>query len=247
MFSWLNNTKYQNLGYSDNPFRKLTFNEFNRAFIPDNFFVEHIVKNPTHILQFIGDSGYGKTSLLFQLYHHFSGKNFNVIYHHISENGFVPDLFRFCPTIIFLDEVNLANRQQLAKMADISVNAGIILIIGTHVDLADFLPSQAKVDTFHLEQLLPKKLHTILQSSLEFSAMEKPRHQFSGKSIEKLLEISKGCTEKIRSICYDIFLLKEIPSVIDENIIRTTASKLREVHVDHSENGRTSGPDSLSR
>lgn len=247
MFSWLDNRNYQNLGYWDNPFRKLTFDEFNRAFIPDHFFIDHILNYPGHILQFIGDSGYGKTSLLFQLYHHFTGKNFNGVYHHISANGIIPDLFLFCPTIIFLDEVNLANRQQLATMADIAVKAEIILIIGTHNDLEDCMPSLAKVDTFHLEVLLTGKLEKILQCSLEFSAMEKPRHQFSERSIEKLLEISKGCTEKIRSICYDIFLYKEIPPVIDEDIIETTASKLREVHVGYSEKGSTSGPDSLSR
>ncbi len=246
MFSWLGNNNYYNLGYTDNPFRKLNFDEFTRAFISDPLFTEYILNNPKHIFQFIGDSGYGKTSLLFQLYHYYTGKNFNVVYHHISYNGIIPDLFIFCPAIILLDEVNLANKRQLTETADIAHKAGIILIMGTHNDLSDFIPSQTQTDTIQLKSMLPEKLGDILRKSLNFSATGTPGHQFSKESIEKLLEISKGCTEKIRSICYDIFLNKEIPQIIDGDIVTKTASKLREVYVDHSDKGNTAGPDSLS-
>lgn len=169
-----------------------------------------------------------------------------MVYHHIAESGIIPDLFLFCPEIIFLDEVNLANKKQLEKTADLSAKAGIILIIGTHNDLTDYLPQYVQIDTFQLKTLLPKRLSNILQSSLNFSSRENNRYRFSENAADELLKISKGCMEKIRSICYDIFLQKEIPPVIDENIIKTTASKLRETHVDYSEAGKTSGPDFLS-
>lgn len=246
MKTWLDNNRYLNPGYKDNPFRKLTFAEFCKAFTSDPLLVQQILKFPRNIYQFIGDSGCGKTSHLFLLYHHFAESGLNVVYHHISDNGFIPDLFLFCTDIIFLDEVNLADRRQLSDLTDTAVKNGVILIIGTHNDLSDYMPTNTQIDTFYLKTLLPEKLRTILQDSLRFSAADKPQHSFSEKAIKALLDISGCCMEKIRSICYDIFLCRDIPSVIDEDIIITTASGLRETHVDHSEYGRTSGPSSLS-
>ena len=247
MVSWLCKDNYKNRGYQFNPFKKNNFDEFIKIFPLDNKLVAFLQNQTSDIIQFIGESGYGKSSLLFQIYYYFTGKNESVVYYHIPGNGDFFDISKFSPSVLLLDEVNLIKKDILKELTPILSKAKVLLILGTHIDLRQWIPSYIPVDTFHLSEIMPERISRILNFSLEFAAIDKPTNRFSGEAVKALEIISQGRMETVRSICYDIFLKKELPDIIDRDLVKSVAGKIQLTGIYHSPPGNTGGPDSLSR
>ena len=99
------------------------------------------------------------------------------------------------------------------------VDEKILLILGSHMDHSSWFPSRKKPDTIYLSTLIGRRIDKILNISLEKAALDKPTHKFSKEAVSILLEKSHGSIEKIRAVCYEIFLMSPLPTIITGELV----------------------------
>lgn len=207
------NDRYRSLGYRYNPFEGLTPELLVKSFPLDERVAGIINKRP-RVFQVLGGCGFGKTTILLQLQNYFSRQGEQVLYHLVNSRKNFPNLSGENFQVLLLDEVQKINKEFFSEKVVHIVQENVMLILGSHMDHSSWFPPGINVETLYISELLTARIEKILEISLKLAANDKPIHTFDKKAIEKLLEYSGGSLEKIRAICYELFLLPDLPPVI---------------------------------
>ncbi|MCD4782350.1 MAG: hypothetical protein K8T10_00820 [Candidatus Eremiobacteraeota bacterium] len=178
------------------------------------------------IFQVTGDCGAGKTSILLLILDYCKKRELDVLYYHLEKSNFLPDFSYFSPSIIILDEIQEIDRSLFLEKVDSWMRAGIKLILGSHIDHSGWFPANYRINKMTLGDIQKDKLQKILHRRLEYSSVKSPGHRFSYRAISELIFASGKSIERIRAICYDIFLREDLPPVINGNIVREVIRNL---------------------
>jgi len=219
---------YTNMGYSGNPFRYLSGKEFLSIYdLQDEDLIRCIptqADSNCDIFQVTGDCGAGKTSILLLIFDYCRKRKQNVLYYHLEKSDFLPDFSNFSPSLIILDEIQEIDRNLFLNRLKSWMNAGIKLIIGSHIDHSDWFPPDYRIKKITLENIEKDKLQKILHQRLEYSSIRSPRHRFSYRAVSELISACGKSMEKVRAICFNIFLMEDLPLVINRDIVRDVLS-----------------------
>lgn len=215
-----NKNLYQNLGYRFNPFEGLTKEEFQSAFPPSNF-VKKILDEEFEILQIVGGCGFGKTSLILQIYRFLLEKGESVQYHYTQNTEKTLNPSDFFSQTIILDETQRLSIKFFNLFANKCQSENKRLILGSHMDFENCLNPPRRLKTIYLSQYFNERLPEILSQRLNCAAIDSPRHQFSTEAVKTLARLCQHSFEIARSICYELFLDPDIPaSITSQNIKR---------------------------
>jgi GTPase SAR1 family protein len=214
------------MGYKFNPFMKYTMRDFCHYFPLEEYFKD-LLNKEFDILQVIGGSGSGKSSLLYQYLQFFRENNLRFYFHYTRESEDFKDIKIPPCEVLVLDEVQKMRKDVFKSKLDLQTLKETKLIIGSHMDHISWfneIGMDFKVITVYLHELFPKRLKYILSKCIEVASFDSPRHSFTDEGLD-IME-SFNSFETARCICYDIFTNPDIPPVIGPEIIRISMDSI---------------------
>lgn len=214
---------YHDLGYRFNPFQGLTREEFLLAFPLERPHAA-LLGEGHQVLQAVGGSGFGKTSLMLQLWHFLERAGEHPLYHYPSHPLHFPQPVAGLNRWLILDEANRLQKRAFVQAARAWVEEGIRIIIGSHMDHESWLMPHWTRKTIYLSDGFNRRLGGIAKNRLRFAALSAPRHRFSREALQEWCRLSAGSLEMARKIGYEIFLIKDLPAVIEPTHIQKAQS-----------------------
>lgn len=216
--------RYHKIGYKANPFIGLTDEEFVSIF-PLEEDVAQMLKGCS-ILQVLGSSGAGKTSLLLQICRHLKENQESFTYFYIT-NSLPPHNLIYNKRWILLDEAQRISQKDLKLHLQKWIKDNKKIVLSTHIFLKNALEG-FKFKNINMHNFHPKIIHNFVKKRLSYFAIEKPKHTFSKEAITLLLSLCGNSIEWIRAVCYEIFLQENVPHTIEKKDILMGAKKVKE-------------------
>jgi replication-associated recombination protein RarA len=200
---------FEALGFQCNPFRALTEDEWAAiAVIPPE--IHELVQSEDTHLQFLGDAGHGKSTLLRGLTTKLraSGKRVHFEYLPLGQRHFkTPSVTIGNIDVFLLDETQRLTRRQRKKLFSIVTQHRVRLMVGTHEDLAQqFTQNRMSLATTILDDINQAILSDMLIKRLDyFRTDQSPHIVFDADAILYLISRFGRNLRQIEYYLYEVF------------------------------------------
>lgn len=224
---------YAKLGLAYNPFEVLTNKDFVSIF-PISQDVFAVLKNGTEkLLQVIGPSGYGKTSLLLQILHYYENKSENVYYKHIGIAGERLDPACIDSDVLIIDEAWRIENVCLQELLILRLKGNKLTVVSSHEDIGKSLEFPFFV--INIVRITDEMIADFFQRRIKaamimtgYPQVEKRRFSISSSSFGALRERNFEGFRGIRAILYEIFTWDSVPLAIEKKHILKAVKMMKE-------------------
>ncbi|MCI0710801.1 MAG: hypothetical protein L0154_11630 [Chloroflexi bacterium] len=206
--------RFQRLGFSCNPFRVLTNEEWAiLSVIPSP--ILDIIDNTNHHLQLIGDIGRGKTTLLLGIYSHFQQCGVDASYEYIPE-GQRHFKTRQLPDVFLLDEVQRLTWRERRRLFK-QVAQGARLIFSTHRDMQNgFQRRGLALEIIDVKSLYDGQiLLEMWQRRLDHFRTGDSPVCLTTDGVEFLLDVFRNDRRSMERFLYEAFQVLETPQPLN--------------------------------
>lgn len=206
--------RFQRLGFSCNPFRVLTDEEWARLSVVPSHILD-IIDNTDHHLQLIGDVGRGKTTLLLGIFRHLQQSGIDASYEYIPE-GQRHFKTRQFPDVSLLDEVQRLiwwERRRLFR----KVERRTRLVFSTHRDFHPIFQRRGlALEVIDVNSLYDAQLlFEMWQRRLDHFRTGDSPIGLTTDGVEFLLEIFGNDRRSMERFLYEAFQVLETPQPLN--------------------------------
>jgi hypothetical protein len=214
---------FHDVGLQANPFRTLTHDEWLTVTVMPRE-ISQLLESEIGHLQFRGQKGCGKTTVLYSIEAHLRRAGRRVAYERVAE-----DADRFSKPIEGLEFFLLDEAQRLSPAERdrlLAVARGLCLIIGNHEDFTrQFYRRDLSLVTINLEGIIFTELAAILERRLAyFSLTGSPGYAFSASAVTFLTRRYSPDLRSAELFLYEYFQQLPPPGEINEHQLKAFAS-----------------------
>ena len=210
--------RFYRLGFKSNPFRVLTDEEWAAVSIVPQY-VMNIVDHTAHHIQFIGDMGRGKTTLLLGLLSYLQQQEINTTYEYIPEGQHYFKT-RQVLDVFMLDEVQRLywwERRRLYK----ALENGTRLIFSTHQDIQQtFHQRNLALEVVNVNLLYDRdSLFEMWQRRLDYFRIGESTISIEMDGIDFLIEKFGDDRRSMERFLYEAFQAMESPCPLNREYL----------------------------
>lgn len=210
--------QFHRLGFKCNPFRVLTNEEWAAlSIVPSH--VLALVKNTNGHIQFIGDMGRGKSTLLLGVLNYLRQQDINTAYEYIPE-GQRHFTTRQLPDVFLIDEVQRLiwwERRRLFKQ----IERGRRLIFSTHKDMEQMFRRRAMaLEIVDVNSLYDTRLlFEMWQHRLDYFRTDDSKVMLTMDGVEFLVETFKNDRRSMERFLYEAFQALQSPQTLNHQYL----------------------------